>query len=175
MGKNRRMGGRTMNEHVKVWHHAGEKTKPPYHYTGCGLDDVYLASGYDIEEGNYGRGVRIRNLDKLREAIGLYLVVERKLLNGKELRYLRQQMNLTQTELARFIGCGPQQIARYEKEANVPGPADRMIRLMYKDHVSTKGVNIRKVLNCLDGLDDVRTDKMIFTVNGDGWKKAAFA
>lgn len=165
-----------MTGDVRIWRHAGEQEKELLHYKGCGLDDVFLASGYDQEPTPYGSGVRIRNLDKLREAIGLSLVVERKVLRGKELRYLRQQMNLTQTELARLMGCNSQQVARYEKETNeVPGPADRMIRLLYKDHVSGKGVNIRRLLNCLDGLDDDRSGRMVFTVTDHGWKKAAFA
>ena len=78
--------------HDKKWKLNGEPAKEPYHYKGCGLDDVYLVSGYDVDETPYGSGVRIRHLDKLHEAIGLYLVSSRKVLSGKELRFLRMKM-----------------------------------------------------------------------------------
>lgn len=76
------------------WHHVGEKPKAPYHYTSCGLDDVYLLSGYEIEQTPYGQGVSIKNADDLHTAIGMYLVSGKKLLSGKEVRFLRHQMDL---------------------------------------------------------------------------------
>jgi putative transcriptional regulator len=164
-----------MNLHDKKWKLHGEKEKEPYHYKGCGLDDVYLVSGYDVEDTPYGGGVRIRHLDKLQEAIGLFLISARKVLSGKELRFLRMQMNLTQSDLARALGCSAQQIARYEKEQNeVPGPADRLIRLLYKEHVGAGGKHmaIKKVLDCLDRLDDHTNGRMLFAQDGGDWKKA---
>ncbi len=76
-----------------------------YRYKGCGLDDVYLASGYEIEETPYGSGVIIRNLQSLHVQIGLHLIKHRKKLAGKEIRFLRHQMDLTQSELAVFLAA----------------------------------------------------------------------
>ncbi len=130
-----------MNRPERHWGLTGEKKKAPYHYKGCGLSDVYLTSGYDTETTPYGDGVRIRHLDKLHEAIGLFLVSRRKTLQGNELSdFIRLQLGLTQSELARFLGCSAQQVARYEKDQNeIPGPADRLIRLLYEDHVRSSG------------------------------------
>jgi hypothetical protein len=36
-------------------HQSGEAAKPPYRYTLCGLDDVYLMSGYEIKVTEHGR------------------------------------------------------------------------------------------------------------------------
>ncbi len=165
-----------MNMHKKTWHLHGEEQKEPLKYRGCGLDDVFLVSGYDTESTLHGDGVRIRHLDKLHDAIGLFLVTNRKVLNGKELRFLRTQMGLTQSDLARFMGCNAQQVARYEKDQNeVPGPADRLIRLLYKDHVKEAGsrLAIKKVLDTLDRLDDVSSSPMVFKQVDSNWKKAA--
>ncbi len=164
-----------MNVHDRIWRHAGEKEKEPYHYKGCGLDNVYLVSGYDKEHTPHGSGVRIRNLEKLHDAIGSYLISEKKVLSGKELRFLRNQMNLTQSELARFLGCNAQQVARYEKDLNdVPGPADRLIRLLYKDHVATNGKRfaIKRILDRLDKLDEQFSNHMVFAEIDHDWKKA---
>jgi len=86
------------------WSHVGDKGQEPLHYTECGLDDVYLVSGYERETTPYGDGIIIRDLDNLHKAIGIYLVQEKKVLNGKEIRFLRKQMDLTQSELSRYFG-----------------------------------------------------------------------
>ncbi len=163
-----------MNIHNKNWKLAGEKIKEPLHYKGCGLDDVYLISGYDKEETPYGEGVRIRNIEKLHEAICKFLVSSKKVLSGKELRFLRIQMKLTQSNLARILGCDAQQIARYEKEENkVSGPADRLIRLLYTDRIGSKRIPIEKLLKALDEMDDQASKDMFFTQVDSDWKKSA--
>jgi putative transcriptional regulator len=169
------MGGPAMNMHEKTWHLQGEEKKDPFKYKGCGLDDVFLVSGYDVVSTHYGEGVVVRHLDKLHDAIGLFLVTNRKVLLGKELRFLRTEMGLTQSDLARFMGCNAQQVARYEKDQNeVPGPADRLIRLLYKDQVKEAGskLAIKKVLETLDRLDDAVSAPMVFRQVDSDWKKA---
>ena len=58
-----------------------------YHYTECGLDDVYLVGGHMYHEGPRGRQVTIRNIDGLHRAIGRYLVTKKKVLNGKDIQF----------------------------------------------------------------------------------------
>ncbi len=155
------------------WHHAGEKPKTPYHYTACGLDDVYLISGYEIERTSYGKGISIKNADDLHEAIGMFLVSNKKLLSGKEIRFLRHQMDLTQSEMARLFGTSAQQVARYEKEeCDMPGPADRILRLLYSEHMQ-RTIHVRDLLTVLDQMDDRTGTKMVFERNQGDWKKAA--
>ena len=38
-----------MKKPTNVYRFDGEKDKEPLHYTECGLDDIYLFSGYTIE------------------------------------------------------------------------------------------------------------------------------
>ena len=163
-----------MNIQNKNWKLAGEKIKEPFHYTGCGLDDVYIISGYDKEETHDGVGVSIRNIEKLHDAIGKFLINGKKVLSGKELRFLRMQMKMTQSNLARILGCDTQQVARYEKEENhVSGPADRLIRLLYSDRVGSKRIPIEKLLKSLDELDDQSNKNMVFTQVDSDWRKSA--
>jgi len=161
-----------MSDLHTVWHHDGEAEKSVYHYKGCGLDDVYLKSGYDIEKTPYGNGVRVKNLDELHQQIGLYLVKFRKSLSGKEIRFLRHQIDLTQSELARFFGCNVQQVARYEKNENkLTGPADRLLRIIYEEHVKAEG-SVREILEMLDSMDDTENNHIVLAdVNGE-WRYA---
>lgn len=161
-----------MTNNPAIWCHEGESDKEIYHYTGCGLDDVFLASGYELEKTPYGSGVRIKNLDNLHAQIGLYLIKCRKTLNGKEVRFLRHQMDLTQSELARFFGCNVQQVARYEKDqGKLSGPADRILRILFEEHAEQVG-SVRDLLTSLDEMDD-SYDQMVFASVDGEWKHAA--
>jgi DNA-binding transcriptional regulator YiaG len=160
------------NGTMAVWHHREDEEKDIIRYKGCGLDDVYLASGYEFEETPYGHGIRIKNLDSLHAQIGLYLAKHRKTLIGKEIRFLRHQMDLTQSELARLLGCNSQQVARYEKDQNkLTGPADRVIRILFEDHVAEVG-SIREKLDTLDKMDDI-DGRLVFTDVDGEWRHAA--
>ncbi len=152
----------------------------PYHYTMCGLDDVYLLNGFTPKETSYGSGVTVSDVEGLHRAIGFLLVNERKTLSPKELRFLRKEMNLTQAELGLKIGQSDQQVARWEKGENeVPGPAERLIRILYvMTHVPAKKRapllnNLLQQLDMLTKKDQTGTPKLILVENNGEWKKAA--
>src|SRR5947209_2950954 len=109
------MGGSIM---TRAYAYVGEAIRDqPLRYTGCGLDDIYLLSGYEVHpDTGYGRSVSVKDLDALRRVIGEQLIRKKKFLRGKELRFLRTEMDLTQSELGRLIGYSDQQVARWEKD-----------------------------------------------------------
>jgi putative transcriptional regulator len=168
------MGRLEMNVVTPVWALGAEDIKEPFLYKGCGLDDIWLVSGYDLNTDEDGeRTATIRNLDGLLKAIGISLVSNRKLLSGREVRFLRVQMDLTQSELARLLGCDAQQIARYEKGENrVSGPVSRIIRMLYSEHAGGT-FNVRKMLEDLDQLDSRIHDKLFFRESAGAWSAAA--
>ena len=59
-----------------------------YHYTECGLDNVYLANGYEMKETPSGRLVSIHNIHDLHHAIGKALVFKPGVLIGSEIRFI---------------------------------------------------------------------------------------
>lgn len=153
------------------WIHRGEKEKQPLHYTACGLDDVYLLSGYEVEKTPYGAGLTIKDLDGLHQAIGCYLANQKKALSGKELRFLRKQMDLTQSDLGKFLGLTTsQQVARWEKgESIISGPADVLIRALFVQHAGGK-IDLQTITQKLDEIDAPMNDKTFFEETSDGWK-----
>jgi DNA-binding transcriptional regulator YiaG len=161
-----------MNNNTPIWTHRGEQDKDIIKYTGCGLDDVYLASGYERIDTPYGTGLTIRNLENLHKQIGLHLTKYRKALSGKEIRFLRHQMDLTQSEMARFFGCNVQQVARYEKDANkLTGPADRLLRLLFEEHTREQG-SVRELLESIDSMDDAPGEHIVFEDVDGEWRHA---
>lgn len=156
-----------------TWRRQGEEIKEPLHYPACGLDDVYLLNGYEWHNTPYGKGVSVKNLDELRKAIGLHLAMHKKALSGKEVRFLRKQMDLSQSGLSRLFGVDSQTIARWEKgQARVPGTAEGLLRVVYLEH--TLGcVKVHELLSELDETDATISGRQVFERTEDGWRPAA--
>lgn len=156
------------------WRYKGEPLLEPLLYSECGLDDVYLLGGYERVETPHGAGIVVKDLDDLHKAITLYLVSEKKVLSGKELRFLRKQLDLTQAELGRRFRLSDQQVARWEKEqCEISGPADLLLRLLCAKHV---GVDVDEALDQIERLIERDTpvdERVVFTQTRDGWRKAA--
>jgi DNA-binding transcriptional regulator YiaG len=156
------------------WRYKGDPVLEPLLYGECGLDDVYLRGGYERIETPHGAGIVVKDLDDLHNAITLYLVTEKKVLSGKELRFLRKQLDLTQAELGRRLRLSDQQVARWEKEqCEISGPADLLLRLLCAKHL---GVNVDEALDQLEQLIERDTpvdERAVFTPTRDGWQKAA--
>lgn len=113
------------------------RTKP-YHYKGCGLDSVYLHGGVTYIDTPRGKAVHIENIEGLHRAIGYWLVHEKKNLTGKEFRFLRNELNLTQQSVAALLNTDVQNVGRWEREEaeKVPGPAQVVMRLLYDEQVN---------------------------------------
>jgi DNA-binding transcriptional regulator YiaG len=104
----------------------------PFHYTACGLNDVYLVNGFTRETVDGEEFITIEDMDGLWKAIGLTLVTERKVLAPKEIRFLREHMDLTQAELGNKLRVADQTVARWEKgETDMPGSADLLLRVLF--------------------------------------------
>ena len=156
-----------------VWTLDGHDEGEPLHFTACGLDDVFLGSGYDVVDTPEGRGVRIRNLDGLHCAIGEYLATHKKTLHGKELRYLRKHMDMTQAELGNLIGLSSQQVARWEKDqCDISGAAESLLRILFMEHLR-KNISVRGLLVELDECDVIAEDKTTFVATDKGWQPLA--
>lgn len=152
----------------------GEPCDAPLHYKGCGLDDVYLLNGFDKKNG----GCIIHDMDGLHTAIGLHLVTKRKVITPKELRFLRNLMDMSQRELGDVIGQSSQQIARWEKgQSEIPGPAERLIRLLFifammpKNERESLLSDLAGHLKEMSKMDETETPKATFRSTGKGWEE----
>lgn len=153
----------------KVMCYGREKLRKPYHYTECGLDDVYLLSGYEEYKTPHGTGIAVKEVDGLHRVIGQHLATHKKVLSGKELRFLRKQMNLTQSDLGTLLGVSDQQIARYEKGAVMPGAADSLLRALYLESIGDD-VKLRELLRQLEEFDAPISERQEFAEEGGVWK-----
>lgn len=148
-----------------------------YHYLECGLDDVYLVNGFERKESPRGAGIAIRDIDKLHRAIGEYLCLRKKELTGREVRFLRREMLMSQSTLAHLLDVGEQTVHRWENgKSNMPRAAEALLRLMYNKDTAE---GVRDQLNRIADLEDELDHKqqMTFELMGSNrrgeWKLAA--
>jgi putative transcriptional regulator len=150
--------------------HARDIARQPYRYKACGLPDVWLLSGYEIEQTPDGPAVTIQDLDALHRTIAHAVVQQQKALTPAELRFLRKEMDLTQAELARFVQMSSQQVARWEKgESEIPGPADLITRMLYGQSVGLD-LNLRELAALLDDADEHPKARREFVAANGRWK-----
>ena len=153
------------------------KTRTPHHYTQCGLGNVYLRNGFEVVSTKYGEAIRIHDMDGLHGAIGMYLIREKKQLDGTEIRFLRHEMDLSQNMLGKLLDKSAQSIARWEKgQTKMDGPADRLLRLLYESHATHAGRKhgIPELLAQLAELDDAdHLGDVQFEDTDRGWSRAA--
>lgn len=144
-----------------------------YHYTESGLDNVWLDGGVTVRRTPRGEVVSVRNIDGLHEAIGRNLVEERKHLSGREFRFLRHEVGLSQAALARLLGVSEQAVARWEKgRSKLPVAADGTLRLLYKEKISGN-VEVQATLHHLAEIDDQASRRLSFVETDGGWDLAA--
>jgi DNA-binding transcriptional regulator YiaG len=112
-----------------------------YHYTRCGLDNVWLRNGYRIEDlGEYGESVVVENVEQLERTIARHLVDQSRPLTGQEFRFLRTMMDMTQSAIGRRLGKDYQSVARWETDTRKPVPkfADAAIRQRYLESIGER-------------------------------------
>lgn len=165
----------------KPWKEAGAMLMKSrrYHYTECGLDNIYLLNGVETVETPRGKGVKIEDMEGLHRAIALILVREKKELSGKEFRFLRHEINMTQLVLAALLGVDAQTVARWEKGVSekIPGPAQGIIRLLYEEQTNGNQA-ICEPLRRLAELDELANsdeEAIEFEDTEEGWQPVSAA
>jgi DNA-binding transcriptional regulator YiaG len=144
-----------------------------FHYKSCGLNNIWLANGYAvIKDEEYGECVAITDTLGLHKAISHDLVFNRPTLTGKEFRFLRKELNLSQKALSDLLGNEEQAVARWEKTGKVPKWADRLLRVCVLEYYG-EGTGIQALIARIRDIDERRQEKQIYKDDNSGWKKAA--
>jgi transcriptional regulator with XRE-family HTH domain len=101
-----------------------------YKYVDCGLDNVIIAGVQLLVDDAGEEVVSIPNVNGLHKAIALGIVRRKALMSGRELRFLRTEMGMTQAEVAAMVHREPLAVSRWERNENPIDPnAETIIRL----------------------------------------------
>lgn len=144
-----------------------------YHYTECGLDNVFLANGFTYRDTPRGRTVTIHNIDGLHEAIGRFLAKGARPLTGKEIRFLRTELLLSQRSLGKLLAVTELTVARWEKgERPIPRSAEFVTRCMYAEHIGARG-SFTKLLEKIADLEDEIDEAIRLEETAGDWQGKA--
>ena len=163
-----------MTEALHFTHTECERADP-FHYTACGLDNVYLMSGYNVETFGGEQYVSVKDAEELHEAIAVFLVNGKKVLEGQEVRFLRKFLGLTQASLGQALGVSDQAVARYEKDkTKFDGSSDILLRLYVKGKIEGD-IDVAAEVESLRQNDGVSADDLCLQHEGDEWRVSPFA
>lgn len=143
-----------------------------FHYTSCGLRNIWLVNGYDERETAYGNAVAIRDLEGLHHAIARRLIADKPRLSGAEFRFLRKELGLSQAGIAKMLGHEEQTISLWERKGQVPVWADRFLRALYRE-AKEGNAQIRAMLDRLDRIERDEHERLTFERARAGWKAKA--
>jgi DNA-binding transcriptional regulator YiaG len=146
----------------------------PYEYKESGLEGIFLHNGYDIMEHGGECFVSVVDTEGLHRRIGEFLVANRKEFSPTELRFLRKTMDLTQSELGRWMGKDSQTVARWEKgQTPIPTVADRLLRAIFLLQTMSpeERENFMHLLKDIEDMDDLTPRRVVLYLSQDGnWR-----
>lgn len=118
-----------------------------YHYEECGLSNVWLRDGFEIEvDEEFGELVSISSVHELHKTIGLYLINEKPELNGEEIRFLRKELNLSQKNLAGILSVNESTVRNWEtNRGSIGKPAELVLRALYKEQAHGGGALLEMI------------------------------
>lgn len=144
-----------------------------YRYTESGLTNIRLVNGYRKVRTSEGTGVSIEDVDGLHRVIARHLVHHKPRLAGKEFRFLRTELDMSQAKLAQMLGTTDQAVARWERgRSRVPKMAERFLRAIYRE-ISEGNARIEKMVDRLNQLDVTEWKERRFERARNRWRAAA--
>lgn len=143
-----------------------------YKYTESGLPNVWLSNGYKLHKSEDGdESISITNADGLHAAIGRH-IAEKSVITGKEFRFLRKELDLSQNRFASWAGVTEDMVSKWERNGRVPKYACRFMQAIYLEKLDGN-VQISELVERLANIDREANTETVFTDTGTCWRMAA--
>lgn len=139
-----------------------------YHYTESGLDNVWLANGYAFKDTSYGKGVAVADADGLLKALATWLTKKPGRLTGKELRFLRTTLCLSQQSLANMVGVTEQALSLWERTGKVPKGGDAVVRMLVLEKLEGDG-KMSEVIERINTVDRLVNQQIVAKARQHKW------
>ena len=139
-----------------------------YHYTECGLDNVWLSNGYQEKKTAYGKAVSITQAAGLHKVLSEELIKKPARLTGKEFRFLRVQLGLSQLAIGKAQGVSEQNVSLWERHGKVPKANDQLMRVMYLLHASNDKL-LRESFDRIMTVERLVHQKIVAQSTARGW------
>ena len=140
-----------------------------YHYTESGLANVWLENGYVVRDTPYGKSVAVEEADALHQVLALALVNKAGRTTGKELRFLRVMLGLSQESLGtKCLGVTEQSVSLWERTGKVPKSADVLVRMLVLERLNGNG-RVTQLLERINTVDRLVNQRLIAKESRDKW------
>ncbi len=146
-----------------------------FHYTSCGLQNVWLVNGFITEMTPYGEAVSIQNIDRLHALLGHQIITHKKRLAAGDVRFIRIEMDFSQKHLADVLGVGETTVRAWESgRTRIALPADRLLRALYMGSLDDK-TKISQLIASISELnrESHRRSLILETTGSTDWRVAA--
>ena len=101
-----------------------------YRYTDSGLDNVIIEGVNFLADDAGEECLSIPNINALHKTIAHGIVMRRGRMSGRELRFIRTEMGMTQAQLAEMLHREPLAVSRWERgECPLDANAEAVVRL----------------------------------------------
>ena len=140
-----------------------------YHYTECGLDNVWLENGYTMHRTPYGKGVSIDGADSLHMVLVAEILRKKGRMTGKELRFLRTHLTLAQGNLGKCLGATEQSVSLWERTGKVPAATDALVRLLVIEQ-ARGNEKVSAILNRINDVDRLVNQKIVAKETHKKWR-----
>lgn len=147
-----------------------------YHYTDCGLPNVWLDGGVEVKETPYGTTTSIAALDNLHHEIAMDIIARANIMTGAEMRFLRIELDVSQKTLATMLKTSAKNIQRWERNRDDEvsnGPACVALGALYVGMRSDE--EFRKLVQNVADIDRELAElehRMSFRLDGEHWEAA---
>lgn len=131
-----------------------------YHYTESGLDNVWLENGYSEKQTAYGKATSIDDADGLHQVLAIEITNKKGQITGKELRFLRVLLGLSQEGIAKMIGVTEQSVSLWERTGKVPKPTDTVVRLLVLERLNGNG-KISEVIERINNVERLVNQRIV--------------
>ena len=142
-----------------------------FHYVMCGLDNVYLIGGYQHQETEDGPVVSIQDMDGLHRAIATDIANKHGRLTGRELRFLRSMLRLSQQKLGEHAGVQRVTVTRWENGEAIPRSVEILVRGLWLG--KAKGCPMTTELLDEWARQEAETVTLSYRDTAEGWSRAA--
>ncbi len=112
-----------------------------YHYTGCGLDYVYLQGGVTFHETDYGDGVSIQNIPSLYKALLKMICEKRAYLEGQDIRFIRKEFGMDERQFAKMLEVESHHFLAWENDlSDMPFNIQSKLKMICWDYLLKKNI-----------------------------------
>ena len=106
------------------------------------------------------KAVQFEDATSLDLAIANALINQTEPLTGKEFRFLRQQIGMSQSDVASFMHVDPQSVARWEKgQVSLPFANEAVMRFIYSSY-QEKDAKIYPMLETMKAIDKAKNSRL---------------